>query len=433
LARRRPWYWAAGTAAGTITHISYGLSDFSDNHSAHPIDLCSVMLGTKFARTAEGKSALSRYYGDMHVVFVASNSEAGHAASMQRPWRKFMYLHHRAASVVALLVTALLTLGGTAPTWAAAHSPAAGYARTLPATSLTNKTILPDTSIDGPALASIGNESVLAWTGTDAAHHLNVETSTDGLHYGNKLTLNQTSPFRPDVALASQGGAVAVAWTGTDPRHSLNVLFDVYGSSPKKLTLHNENSFTAPALLIGPGFFLAWAGTDANHSLNILSLSITSSGVVPGTKTVLSDSSDAGPHLGRSSATVMDLLWSARTTLQLKIATGTQPAFLQPSFQTGTAIAETSAAAPDSFALGPFIGAGNQEWMGWTGTDAADTLNLQSTMTFPNFPNPSTTKTILSDTAIGGPAVSFNSAVDRNLLAWTGTDSAHSLNIATFG
>jgi hypothetical protein len=342
-----------------------------------------------------------------------------------------MHLHHRAASAVALLVTALLTLSGTAPAWAAAQSPAAVSARTLPATSLTNKTILPDSSIDGPALASIGNESVLAWTGTDALHHLNVETSTDGLHYGNKLTLHETSPFRPDVALATQGGAVAVAWTGTDAHHSLNVLYDVYGSSPKKLTLRNENSFTAPALLIGPGFFLAWTGTDAHHSLNVLSLSITASGVVPGTKTVLSDSSDAGPHLGRSSATVMDLLWSAPTQ-QLMIATGTQPAFLQPSFQTGAAIEETSAAAPDSFALGPFIGAGNQEWMGWTGTDAAHTLNLQPTMTYPNFPNPAATKTILSDNAIGGPAVSFNSAVNKNLLAWTGTDSHQHLNIATF-
>jgi hypothetical protein len=339
-----------------------------------------------------------------------------------------MRLRHLAAPVIALLVTAVLTLGGTAPTSAAAQSPATVSAHTLPATTLTNKTTLPETSIDGPALASIGNESVLAWTGTDAAHHLNVETSTDGLHYGNHLILNQTSAFRPDVALTSQGGVIAVAWTGTDANHSLNVLFDVYGSSPKKLTLRDENSFTAPAVILGPAFFLAWTGTDVNHSLNILSLRVTSSGVVPGTKTILSqDSSDAGPHLGRSSATVMDLMWSART-LQLRIAAGTDPTFLQP----GTAIAETSAAAPDSFALGPFIGAGNQEWMGWTGTDAAQHLNLQSTTTFPSFPNPAATKTTLSDTAIGGPAVSFNSAINRNLLAWTGTDVAHHLNIATF-
>jgi hypothetical protein len=293
---------------------------------------------------------------------------------------------------------------------------------------LTNKVILPDTSIDGPALSSVGNESALAWTGTDAAHHLNVETSTDGLHYGNKLILRESSPFRPDVALASQGGPVAVAWTGTDANHSLNVLYDVYSSSPKKLTLHNQNSFTAPALLIGPGFFLSWTGTDTNHSLNILPLSITDSGLVPGTKTILSqNSSDAGPHMTRSSATVMDLLWSSRSR-QLMIATGTDPVFLQP----GHAIAQTSFAAPDSFALGPFIGAGNQEWLGWTGTDAAHHLNLQSTSTFPAFPDPDDTKTILSDTAIGGPAVSFNAAINKNLLAWAGTDAAHHLNVATF-
>jgi hypothetical protein len=290
-----------------------------------------------------------------------------------------------------------------------------------------SKTTLGETSIDGPSLDSVGNETVLAWTGTDPAHHLNVETSTDGLHYGHKLILNETSPFRPDVAVTpvQTGFVVVLAWTGTDPNHSLNVLFDVYGSSPKKLTLHNENSFTAPALLFGPCLCLAWTGTNATHSLNVLQLSVTSSAIVPGTKTTLSqDSSDAGPHLRRGSATVMDLLWSTRGTLQLRIAAGTHADALQP----GTAVdGETSAAAPDAFVLGPFLGLGSQEWIGWTGTDPAHHLNL-----FPFAGNPAPTKTILSDTAIDGPALSFNTAANANLLAWTGTDAAHHLNVATF-
>jgi hypothetical protein len=301
--------------------------------------------------------------------------------------------------------------------------------RARSATSLTNKVTLPDTSIDGPSLSSIGSETVLAWTAADAAHHLSVETTTDGLHYGHKLVLNETSPFRPDVALANEGGAVSVAWTGSDANHSLNVLYDVYGAHPFKLTLRNENSFTAPALLVGPGTYLAWTGTDANHSLNVLQLFFTNGGLVAGQKTILSqDSSDAGPRLARSSATVMDLEWSARGTHQLRIATATHPDALEP----GSPIAELSAAAPDTFALGPFIGAGNQEWIGWTGTDQAHHLNLQSTTTFPRFPSPAATKTVLADTAIGGAAVSFTTANHKNLLAWTGTDAAHHLNVANF-
>jgi IS605 OrfB family transposase len=77
----------------------------------------------------------------------------------------------------------------------------------LPATRLLTKITLPDTSVDGPALSSVyvpsgTSESALAWTGTDASHQLNVETSSDGLHFAHKVTLDETSPYRPDVALA---------------------------------------------------------------------------------------------------------------------------------------------------------------------------------------------------------------------------------------
>ena len=340
------------------------------------------------------------------------------------------------AFIVALLTAVALSLGAAAPAWATAgpadqHVPASAAASAPMRLAVTanNKVTLPDTSIDGPALDSVGNETVLAWTGTDAAHHLNVETSTDGLRYGNKRTLNETSPFRPDVVVTpvQAGFVVALAWTGTDANHSLNVLFDVYGSqsSPKKLTLHNENSFTAPALIFGPFFGLAWTGTDANHSLNVLPLTVTFTAIVPGTKTILTqDSSDAGPHLRRGSATVTDLLWSTRGTRQLRFAAATHADALQP----GTIVeGQTSAAAPDAFVLGPFFGLGSQQWIGWTGTDPAHHLNL-----FPIAGSPTPTKTILSDTALGGPAVSFNTALNENLLAWTGTDAAHHLNVEGF-
>jgi hypothetical protein len=324
-----------------------------------------------------------------------------------------------------------LSFGLAAPAWAAPHQPALSstpaHLAVPAATSLHNKVVLPDTSIDGPALDSTGNVSVLAWTGTDAAHHLNVETSTDGLHYSHKLILNETSPFRPDVAVTpvQAGFVVVLAWTGTDANHSLNVLFDVYGSSPKKLTLTHESSFTAPALLFGPCLCLAWTSSDANHSLNVLPLTVTASAIVPGTKTTLTqDSSDAGPHLRRGSATVIDLLWSARGTQQLRIASATHVDALEPG---STVDGQTSAAAPDAYLLGPFFGQGNQQWIGWTGTDAAHHLNL-----FPIAGNPSPTVTILGDSAIGGPALSFNTALNENLLAWTGTDAAHHLNVAGF-
>jgi hypothetical protein len=284
---------------------------------------------------------------------------------------------------------------------------------------LLTKITLPEMSIDGPALSSVyvpnqTSESVLGWTGTDAGHHLNVETSGDGLHFSGKRTLAETSPYRPDVALAAPAGAVAVAWTGTDANHSLNVLYDVYGHQ-RKLTLWNESSISAPALLIGPGFYLAWTSPD--HALNMMPIEVTSSGLTPGKKVILSQlSSNVGPHLARVGATTFALAWSSRGS-QLFLATGTDTPTLSVS-----SLPEWSAAAPQTESLGRAYGSG-QQWIGWTGTDRAHHLNLQW-----NFTDPAT-KTTLNELALGGPALAFFA---QEQLAWTGTDSAHHLNIATF-
>jgi hypothetical protein len=313
-----------------------------------------------------------------------------------------------------------------------------------------NKRTLPDTSSDGPALSSVflahlGTASALAWTGTEAAHHLNVETVSGDLAVANKLTLPETSPFRPDIALSAPGSPIAVAWTGTDPNHSLNVLYDVYGASPKKLMLPYENSFTAPALLARlsapaqatSALFLAWAGTDPNRSLNILPIAVTSAGLEPGQKTTLTQfSSDTGPHLAwhepNAAVPTVVLDWTSRAR-QLMVATSTDGVHFAP--EAGAGLPETSDSAPQTVNITFFPAApGPGDWIGWTGTDPAHHLNLQSTTTFPTFADPTFadpagTKTILDDTALSGPAVGFNF---DGQIAWTGTDSAHHLNIATF-
>jgi hypothetical protein len=322
---------------------------------------------------------------------------------------------------VAALVVAVLAITGATPASAASEHSMGASASPLPIARLLTKITLPETSIDGPALSSVyvpsgASESVLAWTGTDTAHHLNVETSSDGLHFGQKRTLPETSLYRPDVALAAPGGPVAVAWTGMDANHSLNVLYDVYGQQ-RKLTLWHESSISAPALLLGPGFYLAWTGTDANHSLNLMSIQATSSGLVAGKKAILSHfSSNAGPHLARVGATTLALAWTSRAS-QLFLATGTDVPTLSV-----TSLPEYSAFAPQTESLGRAFGS-DKQWIGWTGTDAAHHLNLQW-----DFSDPAT-KAVLNELALGGPALAFNA---QEQLAWTGTDTAHHLNIATF-
>lgn len=342
---------------------------------------------------------------------------------------------HLTASIVALLTAATLSIGGPAPAWAAPQRPAHTAARAVPAAREVSKIVLPETSVDGPALSSIVgvfegvsfNKSVIGWTGTDAAHHLNVETSADGLHFGHKLTLDETSPFRPDVTQMSEpaGGAITVAWTGSDPNHLLNVLFDVYGH-PTKLTLPHDNSGFAPAIVqMGATMFLAWTGTDANHSLNVLPITFTGTSLVSGHKTVLSQlSSSAGPHLALRGGNTLVLNWTTGA-LQLRLATSQDGVTFSPDL--GVGLPETSAFAPHTTSFTSEGGPG--DWIGWTGTDSGHHLNLQWTTSFPQFPNPAGTKTTLGETALGGPALAFNAGPQ---IAWTGTDAARHLNIAKF-
>lgn len=329
-----------------------------------------------------------------------------------------------------LLVAALF--GGRITQLPAAHAAprqeAASRSHAIAATAtVATKVILPETSIAGPGFAG----TAIAWTGTDAAHHLNIRVG-NGLHFPTKTILPETSPFGPAIVPAvsfGPGSSYALAWTGTDANHSLNVEFFPGG---KKLTLR-QTSIGAPAVDNGTfngrrALILAWTGTDANHSLNVLPLT-SSDGVtlVPGTKTVLPQfSSNAGPSLISNSVSqhgVWVLGWTTRTTQQLNLATAADGVHFTSAL--GSGLPETSATAPTL--LAPLTG---ESCISWTGTDFAHHLNVQCTTQFPQFPNPAQTKTVLPETALGTQGAAFFGGADLGEIAWTGTDAAHHLNVA---
>ena len=339
------------------------------------------------------------------------------------------------ATITTLLLVAVLF--GSGITWlptvhAASRQEAASRSRVISAAvTVATKVTLPETSVAGPGYAG----KAIAWTGTDADHHLNVSFGSDGLHFSTKTILPETSPFAPVIAPVvgiSLTLPYAIAWTGTDANHSLNVQILPDG---KKLTLH-ETSFAAPALDVGylngaTVLLLAWTGTDANHSLNVLPLT-TVDGVtlVPGTKTVLPQfSSDAGPSLLAniySKHDVWVLSWTMRTTQRLNLATAADGVHFTSAL--GSGLPETSATAPTL--LSPN---GSDSCISWTGTDPAHHLNVQCTTyeQFPQFPDPEHTKTVLPETALGTQGSAFGGGgPDTGFIAWTGTDSAHHLNVA---
>jgi hypothetical protein len=310
-----------------------------------------------------------------------------------------------------------------------------------------SKVILPETSLDGPALwtqrgpsAPVGPLAVLAWTRTDG--HLTYESTNDAVTFFGKTTLNETSFVRPAVVRGVGEGAlaapIALAWTGTDVGHHLNVLYAVPSTAPLKLTLWQDNSFTAPALewLNQTTLLLAWAGTDTGHALNLLPVSVTNTGLVPGVKTTLWTYHSLGqPELIHDFSAVpsdsrLFLGWSDRTSHRLAWATSpdgkawTQ----QPPFF------EWSGAGPSMMGLTEQLAHMPPYWLGWTGIDAGHHVNVQYALDLGQWPT-TNVKVTLPETATGGTVIGFFLSMhdQQMLVAWTGTDGAHHLNVAWIG
>ncbi|HLZ21426.1 MAG TPA: hypothetical protein VKQ30_04810 [Ktedonobacterales bacterium] len=353
------------------------------------------------------------------------------------------------------IVAAAVLVGSTfiACGGAVAHAaPAPRAIETTPAFGIpheTSKVTLHETSIDGPAFwsqesdgAPVGPLTVLAWTGTD--RRLNFIYSNNGTAFFGKVTLNETSIARPAVARGpgADGQAstapVALAWTGTDPGRHLNVLYRLANGTTMKLTVPNNNSFTAPALgwlsqdTINKTLLLGWAGTDEGHSLNLMPISITSDGLVAGTKSIFFGFHSFGPpQLGvavpqGSLASAFDVLsWSDLATHRLAWA-------LSPDGKTWTQkpmFPEASAAGPGmKGALPVHI---PQYWTAWTGLDPAHHVNVLYAVNFDAW-STNFVKGTLPETAVGGSQVGFIFG-DTILVAWTGTDSLHHLNMAMIG
>ena len=302
------------------------------------------------------------------------------------------------------------------------------------------KVVLGDSSIDGPALwtsnasaPNLGLASVLAWTGTNWQHSLNIMESSDGVHYGGKVTFAENSATRPAVAAQGTPTTVVLAWTGTNSVHSLNLLCRGpacgAGYSGERKLILSDTSVASPSLTnYSAGFLLAWTGTDAAHSLNVMpfNLTTTGSGFQLGTKRILRQfSSVADPSLAVNPRNNQLLLsWSASAPLgQLMFATSADGV----GWSGAQALNESSRSAPHGFAVSSTNMPGY--WMTWTGTDLAHSVNVRYTQSFPQWPA-GANMTTFSDTALGGTVLGYVGETGLSVLAWTGTDALHHMNIA---
>lgn len=292
------------------------------------------------------------------------------------------------------------------------------------------KITLTELSIDGPALWTRSDGSpraVIAWTGTDTRHRLNIMTSDDGLHYTNKHTLSETSFVRPSVTYDSSGqaGILVLAWTGTDSAHTLNVAY--YDASSftliRKLTFWGHTSNAAPSVAVYGSGEVALSWTDLGQTVNVLRLSNQGQNV--GSVRLETFASAERPNLDYNSASGQFILSWVDPGERLQFATSTDAIQWSAYQQVG----EWSEWAPSMIGLS----ATNMpaSWLAWTGAlgDTAHHLNVQYTESFPDWTNVNS-KTTFGETAFGGPALGYVGVNKQVVVSWTGTDAAHHLNVA---
>ena len=342
----------------------------------------------------------------------------------------------RVLTTLVVLLTMAVSLAG-ATSLAHASSPATFRAPTPSAPTEESKVTLSETSIDGPSLwtSSTGSiRAVIAWNGTDAAHHLNLLSSGNGISWSNKVILGETSGFRPGLTRFGPNASdpVVVAWTGTDAHRSLNVLMATPPSSNTKLTLWQENSFTGPSIATLNGdLYLVWAGVDAGHTLNVDRIATTG-----GTLTVVQKTTLWGWGSLASPAVVVDpvgqqllMSWTG-PDLQVHFAYSSNGShWTQPS---PSPMAEWSDTSPMLFsALAANVSSTLPRYfVAWRGLDQFHSVNVKYTTSFPEWPL-SYAKATLNEQALDGPVLGSVGASGQLLLGWTGIDAAHHLNVAT--
>jgi hypothetical protein len=330
---------------------------------------------------------------------------------------------------VMALLTAIIGLLGLPATVSAAPRTVCGPPQEV------SKVMLADTSIDGPALWTSGAGSVralLSWTGTDTAHHLNVMTSSDGVHFGNKVTLADTSIVGPGVTRYGPATSdnVAIAWIGADRNRTLNVLVGVPSAGYSKLTMWGDNSFTSPAIATtgGGDLYLVWAGTDADHALNIAHIIARGGLMVDWKKTLWQFHSSASPSVVYDPNTSQLLMSWITADNHIHFATSKDgQTWSEPS---SSPIHQLSDTGP--WMSGFDVNNMPRYFLTWRGTDALHSVNVRYTESFPTWPLEGNQST-LRESALGGPVLGFVGNARQALIAWTGTDAAHHLNVAVIG
>lgn len=208
------------------------------------------------------------------------------------------------------------------------------------------------------------------------------------------------------------------------------------GASPAMAFNFGESSDARPGIAYAGGsLYQSWSGTDKNHTVNIGELAFDSSGAYNGWAGINTFSgtntlAGTGPAItsadisGYSGAQIF-VAWTAgngQLNFAHYVGTGTLSCWY--------ALPEYSNHSPYMVAIADQADTDSMIYLAWTGTDSAHHVNVMAISTKGCVSGISGRVTTLSDTAAAGPAITTD---QTNLyLAFPGTDSAHHIYAGRF-
>ncbi len=260
-----------------------------------------------------------------------------------------------------------------------------------------------------PALIAYNGTIYVGWTGRNTAHNLNLMTyNPTSKTFGPAIVLTDTTLVGSGPSLAIFNGNLCVAWMGTN--HHLNVAFFKPGDPThlaNKVTL-SETSYNAPSIAVfGNRLYLSWRGTDGH--LNIISSAdastfntkVTYSTTVRTSPTVVAknylfvawedtsvDSHIVFAQYNPSNPAVLNAVVAVASTSQLPVSlfpAGVPNPYLRVAWRTATdahirlAIFEggqylhNPVYTAETTPYGPALYA---PYVAWTGTDSAQSINI---------------------------------------------------------
>ncbi len=227
--------------------------------------------------------------------------------------------------------------------------------------------VLTDTTLAGagPSLDYFNGNLYVAWLGTD--HRLNIGryNPANPTHLANKVTLREYSNNAPSIVTFQSGaptGRLYLSWRGTDGH--LNIISSADASTFNTKVTYSATVRTSPSLVsAGMYLYVFWEDVSANSPIVVGRYNPANPASLSPVVT-LTATSQLPVGVAKAGVAAPDVVVAWRTA---------NDAHIQLGVFVGGAVLSNTLTTAQTTPYGPAL---FEPFMGWTGTDAAQSVNV---------------------------------------------------------